>query len=101
MSEVIVKSRQTVFDVTIQEFGTLEKLRDVVLANDLNFNDFLEQGTVLQIDSTGKGNEDVKDFYRLNGIIPQNNWIEEDYLTCDTDMITCDNDIITCDQTIN
>jgi hypothetical protein len=101
MKEVIVKSRQTIFDVTIQEFGTLENLRDVVLANDLNFNDFLAQGTVLEVDAEGKGNEDVKDFYKLNEIIPQNNWFENDYLTCDIDTITCDSDLITCDQTIN
>jgi len=100
MSEVIVKSRQTIFDVTIQELGTLENLRDVVLSNELNFNDFLEQGTILNVDSEGKGNEDVKYFYVLNGIIPQNNWLKEDFLllTCDNNLITCDNNLITCDQ---
>jgi len=100
MSDVIVRARQTIFDITIQEFGTLENLRDVVLFNELSFNDQLDQGQILQVETEGKGNEDVKDFYRINNIFPQNNWLDEIFLTCDNNIITCDNDIITCDQTM-
>lgn len=100
MSKVIVRSRQTVYDISIQEFGTLENLREVIFNNELPFDITLAQGDELEVEKVGVGNEDVKDFYRINGIFPQNNWDETNFLTCDNDVITCDNDIITCDQTI-
>lgn len=96
MSVVIVRSNQDIYDVCLQEYGTLELLGKLITDNTLNFKGDISQGQSLTIEKIGNGNEDVKDFYELNKLHPQNNYIFKN----DIPPLNWDNDIIKFDSTL-
>jgi len=69
---MIVKNGQSVFDITTQEFGTLEELFTLLVDNDLNANSKLISGQELIINKIGKGEENIKSFITLGGIVFNN-----------------------------
>ena len=75
MINITVRANQDIFDVCLQEYGTLELLNQLISDNDLNFDGEITQGQVLKIDETVSANKDVKDFFELNKKNPQNNYI--------------------------
>ena len=72
---MIVKARdnQNIFDVCIQEFGTLEQLFVLLSDNNLGANSKLKSGQELTVNKTNVGDEDVKDFVVLRNITLNNN----------------------------
>lgn len=75
MKTVIIRANQDIYDVCIQEYGSLEFLNTLIIQNSLNFNGEISQGQTLQIDETIISNQDIKDFFELKDKFPQNNYI--------------------------
>ena len=71
---VTVRSNQDIYDICLQEYGTLDFLGQLIDDNDLNFSGEINQGQELQINKVKNGNEDVKDFYELKKKHPQNGY---------------------------
>ena len=59
------KEGQSIFDVTVQKFGTIENLFDFLSDNNLTLNSKLKTSQQLIIENIGKGNETVKNFVNL------------------------------------
>jgi len=93
---VIVRSNQDIYDICLQEYGTLEFLNQIISDNNLNFDGAISQGQELQIDDTIFANKDVQDFFELNKKNPQNNYIFKN----DIPPFNWDNGNITFDTTL-
>lgn len=64
---------QSIFDVSVQEFGNLEELFTLLDDNNLTLNTKLVSGQDLLINKTNTGDENVKDFISLNNLTLNNN----------------------------
>ncbi len=72
-----IEEGQNVFDICLQEFGDLELLIDeILIPNGLNINSDLSGGQEININTSGKGDEELKDFIRLNKLTFNNRSIE-------------------------
>jgi len=69
----IVRDDQNLYDVTLQEFGTLEELFVVIDDNNIDVNKRVAAGQDLITNNENVGDESVKGFYKLNAIFPNNN----------------------------
>ncbi len=63
---------QNLFDITTQEFGTLEELFVLINDNNLSVNTKLISGQQLTVNKVNIGNENVKDFVVLGNITMNN-----------------------------
>lgn len=71
---MVVLEGQNIIDVTIQEFGQFDNIvRDVLVPNGLTLSYIPEGGTNLMLDSYGKGNPTVKNFFLTKKNKPVNN----------------------------
>ena len=61
----LVQDRQSIYDVTVQEFGQIDNLFEVIEDNNLGYNDILAGGMELEINNTDKGIENVKNEFEL------------------------------------
>ena len=69
-----VEYGQNIFDICLQEFGDLELLfEEVLIPNDLTLNSDLEADLELNLNAVGKGNQELKDFIKINGLSLNNN----------------------------
>ena len=68
----IVQEGQNLFDVTTEQFGTLEELFTLLIDNDLPVNTRLISGQELVINKIDVGDEDVKNFVVLKNITMNN-----------------------------
>ena len=58
-----VQNGQNIFDVCLQEFGDLEVLfEELLIPNDLTLNSDLQADLYLNLNTSGKGNQELKDF---------------------------------------
>jgi hypothetical protein len=67
------KDGQNIMDVTIQEFGDIENFFDILTDNDLSIDSYIQGGQQITANTTGEGEEEVKEFYINNNIKPKNN----------------------------
>jgi len=65
MAKVTVQDGQSIFDICVQEFGTMNELPRLLVDNDLTLNTKLVAGRVLVVNKTNIGDENVKDFVVL------------------------------------
>lgn len=73
---------QNVFDICLQEFGDLELIwTEVIIPNKLTINSDLGGDLDLSINTIGKGNEDIKDYYSVNEIVLNNRSLPSDAVT--------------------
>lgn len=93
MSTVIVRSNQDIFDICLQEYGSIEFFDKLRSDNNLNFDGAISQGQVLKIDDTIIANKDIQDFFELKKKHPQNNYTFKN----DIPPFTWDNENITFD----
>ena len=63
---------QSIFDIGVQEFGTLEDLFILVNDNNLSVNTKLISGQQLTVNKVNIGDENVKDFVVLGNITMNN-----------------------------
>lgn len=68
----IVQDGQNLFDVTTEQFGTLEELFTLLIDNDLPINTRIISGQELVINKIDVGDEDVKNFVVLKNITMNN-----------------------------
>jgi len=97
MRKIIVRADQDIFDICLQEFGSLEQISILISDNNLNFNGNVVQGQELIINNQDVGNEDIKDFYELRQKHPKNLITEQ---ATDETPVSFDNDSITWDSTL-
>jgi len=72
-----IKQNQNVFDLTLQEFGTLENMfSDVLIPNKLDLNRTLKSGQELNIDAKGKQERKIKSKIEEQRLIMTNGEIE-------------------------
>ncbi len=65
---VIVQDGQSLFDICLQEFGTLEEIFTLANDNDLNLNSKLVAGRELVVNKTNVGDENIKNFVVLKNL---------------------------------
>lgn len=71
---------QNIFDVCLQEFGDLELLfEEVIIPNKLTVNSDLNADLELSLNTFGKGNQELKDYVQLNGLILNNRSIPGEF----------------------
>ncbi len=65
---MIVKEGQTIYDVCLELFGTLEELFTLLDATGLTLNSKLKAGQKITVTTTNLGDEDIKSFVILKDI---------------------------------
>ncbi|MGC1471553.1 MAG: hypothetical protein WA775_03080 [Psychroserpens sp.] len=68
-----IKSDQTQLDVTVQSYGNIEALFDLLLGNDISFTETLSVGNNLRLLESPKENIKISTYYAENNIIPATN----------------------------
>lgn len=66
------QSGQSIFDIVLQEFGTLESLFIFLDDNNLSLNDRINASQELTANSVNVGDENIKDFVTLKNITMNN-----------------------------
>ena len=72
MSTIIVRNGQDIFDVCLQEYGTLDLLDQFLSDNDLSINDNLVIGQELTINKENVGNLRVKNSFENANFVVMN-----------------------------
>lgn len=67
-----VRSGQSLYDFAVWKYGTVEGIAKLSRDNGLKYDSDVVQGQELEY-SSGTGNQDVKDFFTRNNIIPISN----------------------------
>jgi len=62
------ENNQNIFDLVLQEFGSLDHVFTMINDNDLTFNSKLKSGQKLNINNTGLGDNSVKNFVTLQKV---------------------------------
>ncbi len=75
---VTVKPDQSLFDIALQETGSIETVFDMAMANGIGITDELTTGTVLQV--AGTVINKVKNYYTANDIFPASTFTNADRL---------------------
>ncbi|PCH69386.1 MAG: hypothetical protein COC06_07515 [Bacteroidales bacterium] len=68
MKDVILLPEQSLFDISIQEYGSLDKVFDLAEENDVSITDECEAGTILKCNTDSKSN--VVNYLDVKGIKP-------------------------------
>lgn len=77
---MITKVGQNLFDIAMQEYGSVENIVNLIQDNGLNFDYQVIAGKELIINNSNKGNENVKLFMKRNDIKPAHALFGTDYL---------------------
>ncbi len=72
MKQYKVRTGQNIYDVSLQLYGSIEGVFDILINNNIGINDVLEPGTVINYDETFKVNPGIIKFLEDNNIIPAN-----------------------------
>lgn len=72
MSTVTVKNGQDLFDVCLQEYGTLDLLAQFLAENNLSIDDYLSSGQQLTINNENVGNLRVKNSFQKSNFVVMN-----------------------------
>ena len=72
--ESIIHPKQTIFDIALLKYGTIEYAYKVMLESGVRINDELTEGETIKTSSINRGNIKVKEEYELEDYIPVNNW---------------------------
>lgn len=70
---IIVKKGQNIFDISVQETGTISNSVAIAAQNGLNVTDALTAGQELIIPEALPVNRKIKDYYNRKKIIPATN----------------------------
>jgi hypothetical protein len=97
MPTKLSKYQQSIFDITAENFGTLDNLIDVIRDNRISLSDNLLVNTELAINSENLGDADIKNAIINQGLEFNNKYEAAATLTVDTTLITVDSIEITVD----
>lgn len=73
---VKVRDKQSIFDITVQQFGQIDDVVQVSKDNDVSVSGVLSTNTDLVIDSDGQGNNDIKKAIIEQGLSMNNEVVE-------------------------
>jgi len=84
--KIIVKEGQTILDVALQEYGSIESLQDFLTDNGLDWNSDLREGQEVEINTAGRGNAMIREYFVANSISLNNGeeYIGPDYFLMQT-----------------
>jgi len=75
-NNINISDGQNIWDITLQEFGDLEKVMTLLTDNDLNFNFKLKSNQNITINNSNVGNDNIKNFYKFSGLKLSNDQTE-------------------------
>ena len=67
-----VKEGQSIFDITLERYGNIDEIFEIIETNGFTLNTLLNSGQILNVSNFGKGDEEIKDYYKQNNIKPNN-----------------------------
>ena len=70
MSSVIVVQSQSLLDLAIQEYGTIEAVIHLAFVNEISVTDELQPGAVLHTPEYNLKNDDVANYFAKKAILP-------------------------------
>lgn len=89
--------QQSLFDITAENFGTLDNLINVIVDNQLSLSANLQVNTEIEINNENLGDADIKNAILNQGLEYNNKYESAATLTVDTTTITVDSTVITVD----
>lgn len=89
---------QSIFDITAENFGTLDNLIDVIVDNQLSLSANLQVNTEIEINNENLGDSDVKSAILNQGLEYNNKYESLLALTWDSTVVTWDSTVVTWDQ---
>jgi hypothetical protein len=63
---------QSIWDLSLQYFGSLKYAIDIISDNNLGFNTKLKSSQNITINNSNIGDNDIKNLYKFNGIVLNN-----------------------------
>lgn len=86
--EVTVLNKQSLFDIAISYFGTVEAVIDIAFVNNISITDELTPGQVLKLPNKDYGFKEVIKYYRAEKIQPATTGVDiEDTSTYTLDYV--------------
>lgn len=86
--EVIALHNQSIFDIALQYFGTVEAAFDIALLNKISVTDILPVGLKLELPAIDYGFRQVLNYYKSNRIAPatadRDSYLISDYIFSQT-----------------
>ncbi len=76
MKKVTVLSNQSLFDIAIQYYGTIDGIFTICMANNITITDKLLPGQVLNIPEFKGNDSDIVDYYKEHDIKPATTVLE-------------------------
>jgi len=74
-----VKNNQNIFDIALQEFGTLENLfTEILVPNKIDLDEEIKPDRDVKLNALGKGEDDIKGKIQEQGLIFSNNEVEKE-----------------------
>lgn len=67
-----VKEGQSIYDVCLEQFGSLDYLYNLIVDNGLNASRLMIPGQELTVNNSGVGLSEVKNFFKVNKLSPSN-----------------------------
>ena len=67
--ETVIRNKQSLLDISVQEYGSIEALMDLAVENDVSLTDEFEPGDTLNLPEAD-GNTDVQAFYNKRQLKP-------------------------------
>jgi hypothetical protein len=80
MSKVTIRHNQSVLDLSIQPFGTLEALMEMAFVNDISVTDELIEGDELELANFQNGQIEIMAFYAKHNIKPATGLTNADFV---------------------
>jgi len=59
---------QSIWDLSLQQFGSVEFCGNLINDNNLNFNSKLKSNQQITINNSNLGDNDIKNFYKFRGL---------------------------------
>lgn len=63
-----IKNNQSLFDITLQEYGDIRAVFELALLNDISWTDILFTGMNLEVPISKFSNQTIKDYYARENI---------------------------------
>ena len=82
---IVVKYNQSLLDLSIQAFGTVEAVIESAFMNDLSVTDELIEGEELELPEFKKVQTEIMNFYTKNKLKPVTALTNEDFVLIETD----------------
>lgn len=77
-ASVKILPHQSLFDIAIQKYGTIEAVVSIAVANNISITQILVPGTKIELPSNAATNTDILAFYAQNNITPATAQLSED-----------------------